>query len=398
MKIAIVAGHFMPSIGYQEVYLARAYSRLGHTVQVITSCLASPSAQNIKMDRFVPGEFPSFDNDYTILRLPSLFAFRSNVLPIGLNRAIDVFRPDIIMVVGVGKLFPYRVFNKSFHNKYSIVTLLGNNTDMSTWGKVTWKTIIVQKWLKGWIYALAVKWSSRIVLYTPSTLEIIEYLIPKQQYRKLHQKMKISSLGFDPKVFYFDNSTRDDMRKSLGISSDDLVFITVTRLTPRKQIEVFIDAVVAAQEKFKDISIYYLIIGGLNDSYEKSLKLKVKQSKCKARVIIRPFSDHNLTRAYYCAADIGLWFNAAITIQESMGTGLYVVLKNKLTVNHLILPNKNGYLYEGSVLVGLMTLLENRLEEILDVSKREKRIEINSSLLSYERIAEDMISGLIKIS
>ena len=55
MKIAIISGHFMPDVGYQEVYLARAFSRLGHQVQVITSNKPSPSAKNIKKSDYAIG-------------------------------------------------------------------------------------------------------------------------------------------------------------------------------------------------------------------------------------------------------------------------------------------------------------------------------------------------------
>ncbi|MGE3654978.1 MAG: hypothetical protein AB7G22_12715, partial [Flavobacteriales bacterium] len=37
MKIAIVCGHFLPSMGYIEVHLANAFHKLGNEVKVITS-------------------------------------------------------------------------------------------------------------------------------------------------------------------------------------------------------------------------------------------------------------------------------------------------------------------------------------------------------------------------
>ena len=37
MKIAIVCGHFLPTMGYVEVHLANAFHQLGNEVQVFTS-------------------------------------------------------------------------------------------------------------------------------------------------------------------------------------------------------------------------------------------------------------------------------------------------------------------------------------------------------------------------
>ncbi len=56
MRIAIATGHFMPEIGYQEVYLARAYSRLGHEVKVFTSTLISPTGKNVLKGNYKDGE------------------------------------------------------------------------------------------------------------------------------------------------------------------------------------------------------------------------------------------------------------------------------------------------------------------------------------------------------
>ena len=55
MKIAIVSGHFMPDVGYQEVYLARALSRLGHQVRIITSNKPSPSVKHLRKSYYRAG-------------------------------------------------------------------------------------------------------------------------------------------------------------------------------------------------------------------------------------------------------------------------------------------------------------------------------------------------------
>jgi len=49
MRIGIVSAHYMPEIGYQEVHLAKAYARLGHTVKVFTSAASVNLGGSIKI-------------------------------------------------------------------------------------------------------------------------------------------------------------------------------------------------------------------------------------------------------------------------------------------------------------------------------------------------------------
>ena len=88
MKIAIISGHFMPDVGYQEVYLARAFSRLGHQVQVITSNKPSPSAKNIKKSDYAIGLVKDKNFNYSVFRLRAAIKLGTNVISFGLKEAL----------------------------------------------------------------------------------------------------------------------------------------------------------------------------------------------------------------------------------------------------------------------------------------------------------------------
>ena len=150
MRIAIVCGHFMPEVGYQEVYLARAYSRLGHEVQVITSDKPSPSVKNVKKVDYLIGLDRDEKFKFSILRLHSILRLGANIISIELKKALEEFHPDIVLVVGIGKIFPLPILKNSKGRKYKLVALFGDNKDFWNWSSVgqslkSLKSILLQK-------------------------------------------------------------------------------------------------------------------------------------------------------------------------------------------------------------------------------------------------------------
>ena len=63
MKIAIVCGHFLPSMGYIEVHLANAFHKLNHEIKVITTNVIPSYVKNISE------LFDYFNENYQIGKL-----------------------------------------------------------------------------------------------------------------------------------------------------------------------------------------------------------------------------------------------------------------------------------------------------------------------------------------
>ena len=129
MKICIVCGHFMPRIGYQEVYLARTFARLGHDVHVITSNKPSPSVKNLNLPDYPIGIEVEKNYNYQIHRLKSFISVRAIVLSNGVRKTVESIKPELVLVIGVGKLFPCPILQASKKRNYLVVTLFGDNSD-----------------------------------------------------------------------------------------------------------------------------------------------------------------------------------------------------------------------------------------------------------------------------
>jgi len=402
MKIAIISGHFMPEVGYQEVYLARAFSRLGHQVRVITTNKPSPSARNIRKSDYLTGLTGDIKYNYSVLRLRATIKLGASIISLGLKKVLKEFSPDLVVLVAVGKFFPYPILDEQEKRNYKLVALFGDNSDFlhlssnsSDWRRL--KSILLQKVLKNKINAKAVKSCDRLYLNTPETEAILLSYLPKRLKNILKNKRVLSTLGFDPDEFHFDASDRNNVRRKLNIQLDEVVFITSTRVTRRKTIEDIIDLISKMYSEGKKVR--YIIIGFLGDNYEMELKAYISTQPNPGIFDCYPFLSHEEIRQFYCAGDIGIWLQAAISIQESMGTGLPIILENKPVVKHLIQDGVNGWYFEQGE---LQQKLKYVISEIADKDAKSrtedrKRIAmINAKKLSYDCIAQKMVKGTWK--
>ena len=114
MRIGIISAHYMPEIGYQEVHLARAYARLGHDVKVFTSAASVSLGGSINQLNYKTGLSNDPKYGYEILRLPSI-SYKSKALPFGLKKTVKAFNPDVLIILGVAKIFPISLLSKEFY-------------------------------------------------------------------------------------------------------------------------------------------------------------------------------------------------------------------------------------------------------------------------------------------
>ena len=103
-------------------------------------------------------------------------------------------------------------------------------------------------------------------------------------------------------------------------------------------------------------------------------------------------------RELFSACDLGFWPQAAITIQQAMGTGLPVVLRNRPSVGHLVASGRNGWYVQPheTLAQAMATAIEHlRIPTSGErLSQRRARADFNLSCLSYDEIALEMLQGL----
>lgn len=397
MKIQIFCGHFIPTSGYQEVYLARTYSRLGYKVQVVTTTHVPKSYKPLVKEKYYIGK--QLHESYEIIRLKGLLRMGSMVWSKNLRKLLVDFNPKYVIIIGVGKIFPVSLFCKGISDKYFLISLFGDNADFflthTLKSKInSYKQNILRKLVKSYIYKLAIKYSGKIIYYTPQTKDIIQKTVSKGFIERYSNKFYQSTLGFDPAIYFFSSELRAQYRNLLSLKEEDILISTATRVIPQKRLELFIDAMSKLIQK--KINVHYAIIGLQNDSYSTELRDYVSKLSYKDNIHLINIKKEVEINGFYCASDFGIWPNASISIQNAMGTGLPIIAEDKKTINYLISESENGITYP----IGeLDNFFSQELDSLLDdfshhpLSDRIKIIDFNTERYSYNKIAEYIINN-----
>jgi glycosyltransferase involved in cell wall biosynthesis len=394
MKVAVVSAHYLPDIGYQEVHLARAYARLHHEVKVFTSAASVALGGDLGNESYSEGTGRDERYDFEVLRLPAL-AWKSKAFSFKLRDEVKKFKPDLIVLLGVAKGFPFPLLNKEVHGSCKIVSLYGDAQEYLDRKTLSQKIKALKHdlgytFIKEPLYKRAVRYCHRIVLNIPESDSYFRSFLRGRDLKLYEQKRMMLNLGFDPDDYYFDAETRSARRTQLGITQDEVVLITSTRINKRKNLESVVVLVNELNKKGKKIK--YILIGFLDDAYERELKAFIAGQEFSGSFLCFPFLKPMEIRKMYCAADAGIWLKAAISIQEAMGTGLPVILEDKASVNHLISDKHNGWFFTpdnfSEIVTEAVAVLANENKD------RKKLSDENGSWLSYDVIATKILESV----
>jgi glycosyltransferase involved in cell wall biosynthesis len=394
MKIAVVSAHYMPEIGYQEVHLPKAFSRIGHTVKVFTSDASVNLGGSVNKLIYSPGITVDEKLKFEILRLPAV-SYKSKAYSFSLRKAIEEFAPDVLIILGVAKIFPRSLLIGKLNKKIKIVSIYGDAKEYLERGSYSQKIKtffheLGYATLKKSLYRSAVKYSDRIILNIPETDRVFQDFLSAKEKPVYERKKVMLNLGFDPDEYYFNETDRDEMRKKMNFKEDDIVIITSTRINKRKNLESIIKLI--SQFNAEGKSVKYIMIGFLGDAYETELKKFIQSQSNPEAFICFPFLVSKEIRKLYCAADAGIWLKVAISIQEAMGTGLPVILENKPSVNHLLKDGVNGWFFEKNTFDDIM----KKAIDVLQKTKTRRKImaDENAVKLSYDNIARKILETI----
>tara|TARA_Y100000589_G_scaffold110243_1_gene104797 strand:- start:54517 stop:55662 length:1146 start_codon:yes stop_codon:yes gene_type:complete len=376
-KIALVCGHFIPNLGYIEVYLAKKMAQQNFDVCVFTSNKIPAYVSTV-------ADLNIEENAYQVKRLPAQFSKGQMVWSNNLTAEIKKFNPDKIIVIGVGKLFPYPVYKKFKHKE--IITLFGDNVhnyNLKSGGMVVrFKQKILDK-IKNKVYRKALKISNKLIGYTPETEDLLLARFPEFK-AEIQQKYRFVSLGFDDEIYYLNNSLREKTRNELAIDQNTLVGITVTRFNKNKQIEKIVDFV-GKLNQYQPVK--YILLGAANDAYSKQIEQLIEKKKLQETIILLPFEkDKSKINALYNAADFGIWTQPAISVIEAKGTGLPVFLPREKSMQHLTLDNTGLFYTE------LDNIFAQKCLQFMTEANR-KQIANKNQWLNYREIVQQILNN-----
>lgn len=401
MRVAIVCGHFMPEVGYQEVWIARTLARLGARVRVVTSVAVSSSVRWLRRAPYPAGR-SWVPEGYEIVRLPVAFRFRSAVLSRGVAEVVAEWSPELICLLGIGKVFGTRVLTEPALRDVPIVCFFSELDEYRRHHSlparlVSWLQDRGLELFKESLYRRAIRRAQLLVCNSPGTLQWLHARCRTTEEREaLTAKARVLTLGYDSRLFFFDATEREQTRQALGVAPGDVVLVTVTRVVPQKGLERIVDAVGALQHA--GLPVWYLLIGGMGNAYERELRRRMQAQPRPERFQLLPFGQAEEVRQLLAGADLGIWMQIAISAHEAMGTGLPVLLPRRFSLSHLLTDGVTGWYWDEPE--GFEEALAQAVGQLAQLSEQERvrqrrqLAQENARRFAYEAILHQIFQEL----
>lgn len=254
------------ALEYQENLLVKYYVKHGHEVTVITSTFDSVfDYYSDRYDKTAPPRIYE-DRGAKIIKLQ----YRYNIL----NRLRAYTRideilareaPDLIYVHDIMLNFPEAIRYVQSHPGCRMI--MDYHADYSNSGRNALSIRILHGVIRKWFLDRARPHLSRIFPIVPASAVFLN-----EVYRVPHMEMEVLPLGADTDQVAETKKCEEGrrLRKSLGISANDLVIFTGGKLAPAKKTELLIEAVCS----LRDVSLHLIVVGdadAANAEYKKQL-------------------------------------------------------------------------------------------------------------------------------
>ena len=369
-NILIVSPFFERKYNYMEVQIADTLHYLGYNVTVLTSnkCM------------FNSGTILDDSVKYNIIRIKKLIRISDTIYPlVNLRDIIQSVDPFLVFLIYPSTGLPYFIM-KYLQDNCAVISTFEDRYDKN---KFTIKTKIIRKLLKYNWYKKVFDRSNIIAVATNQTAEIFR---SHNKFKDvIGNKIRIISLGYDPKIFFYNESLRKKIRSKYNIRDGDIVLITATRIIRTKPVKNWLKPIINALEK--NPRLLFMLIGFLNNSYSADIKNWIGTRNKKNRIILVDLLSAEKLNEYFNCADYSIWFTPTISILQSMGTGLKIIIPKRDTLDHLMKNNANCIYYNS------YQELENIFVNLKSNYNREEIFEYNKEF-SYENILLDLIHSL----
>lgn len=195
------------------------------------------------------------------------------------------------------------------------------------------------------IETFLVKDADRIIAECPQDKDdLINY------YNADPNKLSVVPCGFNPEEFY--TIEKEEARKKLGLSSDEIILLQLGRMVPRKGVDNVIRAV-GALKKIKNVRL--IVVGGESEVADPLLTPEIGRLKAIAmqenvidKIVFTGKRSRDLLKYFYAAADIFIttpWYEPfGITPLEAMACGTPVIGAKVGGIKYSVADGRTGLL------------------------------------------------------
>lgn len=383
IRVLMVCGYFDEFSGYNEVILANALGRVAD-VTVVAGDRVSPVFTDSALAskgysrRYATG-LCSTTRSYSLYRVRS-YTPLNTVLPVGLTSRLRRMGPfDLVLQMSPGQMFPLPAsFSPRTERR---LVIFPDNTLMRQHHSWLGRTLRAVAFAvsKGVAYRLMARRATSIFATTPNGQDLVSRIVGRD--------VGLLPLGFDPSRYKVDAESRRAWRGRLEIGDNEIALVVPGKLAPEKNIEGLLGAFEALG---RGDAPHRLVVTGFDDSdYARSVKTRMSESSRSGDIITLPFIGQDEMASVFNACDVAIWpKNPGITIQQALGTGIFVLLPDSDTVSHLV-GKGNGRYFDPSGLDS--AVLANGCGELaVDELSRTRRSE-RSRWLSVDELASVIV-------
>lgn len=372
MKIIHVIDYFQPQLGYQETFLPREQSKLGHEVYMVTSDRYQPliysENENILGARIKGAGF-FIEEDIKVWRLKTLFEIPHAIWVLGLESKIEELMPDVVIVHGVVNLSALRIARlKKRLGNFKLIY-----DDHMTYGLSRSKLRILYPLFK-WTFSRLIQETADALVAVADACKVFmhkEYGIPLE-------RITVIPLGADDALFQFDASARQQIRSQLSMADSATVFIYTGKIIPEKRLDILVEAVKLMKN---DHGVKVLIVGDGLRSYVERLKQQTRDGGLENSFIWHGGVLNKELYKYYSAADVAVWPRGpSISQREAMACGLPIVISEDSLVTELV-GYGNGLICQEED----ASDLARQMKKLLDPELR-KEMGVNGRKLVEEKL------------
>lgn len=363
-NVLILSNYFEPNYSYQEVQIAEEFYKQGYNVSVI-ACDTSQFDSGKKVTSNKPYKV-YFVDKYLRISTTIFYCFNSRSIA-------KEFLPDYVILIHPNMGLSHHI-GKHFIGKAKLIAIYGDTVPLLD--RNFKKRMILNVFKKRWITTYLN--TASVFANTNRTVKIL-----KSIYKKKIDNLEMLGIGYNSDYFYQCDVIRNKERQRLNVENN-IVLVTATRIVPEKKIIEHISPVLDSLGKNKDM--VYVIAGFDETIYSKQVREFVQNHANGNQVITLDMLNPNQLLALFNASDYGFWYRAAISIQQAMGTGLYVFLEEQDWLDHLIDSGINGeYVKETDF---------DRIFTSLSLNKDRKHIsELNKNKFSYNILTKKYLQS-----
>jgi glycosyltransferase involved in cell wall biosynthesis len=331
MKIVHINSFFMPTMGYQERYLATHQAGMGHEVCIVTSTRRFPPgeykwlSQQLGLEERPPGIYTDELPGVTVIRLNPRMQRGLRMWMEGLEDVLLEISPDILVAHGltspnVGRVLAMKLSGR-LGPKCAVIV---DDHMLYSAAPQDFKHLLFYRFISLVWTPLLRRIGARFVGVSEETGEFM-----KEFYGLSDREVEVIPLGVDAELFRFDPGGRRSIRARHGIAEGDVVIIETGKLIPQKGQHLLLQAAVPLLRNRSDV--WLMLIGAGDPAYAQGLQETATRGGVAPRVLFLPALPHNTLPAYYSAADVAVWpFQESMSALDASACQLPVVMRDSI--------------------------------------------------------------------